>query len=108
MCQMEVNFNTATQICANDGRQMNMNSFVQENGQNMTMNQLFGTQVQSSSQLTNSGSYFSGSQFNYPMINTGELRGRIQALLETQSNYSMVYPHINEASIDQGGPNLRG
>lgn len=38
------------------------------------------------------------------MINTGELRGRRQALLVTQGNYSMVYPHINEASIDQGGP----
>lgn len=45
----EVNFNRATQFCANDGRQMNMNSFVQDNGQNITMNQLLGTQVQSSS-----------------------------------------------------------
>ncbi|CAH2054933.1 unnamed protein product [Thlaspi arvense] len=96
----EVNFDMATQFCANNGR--HMNSFVQDNRQNKAMNQLPETQViQSSSQLISTGRYFGGSQFNNPMIqeerqmrNTGELRGSqayAQPVPERPTN-SMIYP----------------
>ncbi|CAA7015894.1 unnamed protein product [Microthlaspi erraticum] len=102
----EVNFKMATPFCANDGRQIN--SFVHENRQNETMNQLPGTQVrQPSSQLNNMGSYFSGSQYSNPMsqmINTGDFRG-----LDTRADYSMVNQHMNQVpSIHRVGPYPQG
>ncbi|VVA89995.1 unnamed protein product [Arabis nemorensis] len=112
----EVNFNTATQYNANDGRQMS--SFVQDNLHNSIANQFHGTQVtQPLSQPINEhydiGRYISETQFNNSVIqeesqmrNTGELLGS-QAFLETQTN-SITSQHMSDVSVyPEIGPYLQ-
>ncbi|CAN7009976.1 unnamed protein product [Brassica rapa subsp. trilocularis] len=100
---VNVNFNVPTQFFPNDGRQMN--SFVQDVD-------FPGTQVIQPSYQLVGGRYFSGTQFNNPMIqdqtrNTMELRGNQayeQALRETQASYMMfqMEPHLQDC-LAQGG-----
>ncbi|KAF3512607.1 hypothetical protein F2Q69_00003032 [Brassica cretica] len=100
---VNVNLNVPTQFCGTDGRQMN--SFVQDVD-------FPGTQVIQPSYQLIGGRYFSGQQFNNPMIqdqtgNTMELRGNQayeQALRETQASYMMfqMEPYLQD-SLAQGG-----